>query len=65
MCHYIRADFDKEYKAKYVMYALTQPRTSTKAMPGYPDYTLVGSAYHFFRISELQVYEVASIDADS
>ena len=60
MCHYIRADFDRTYSAKYVMLAITQPRTQTAAKEGVGTYSLCDGSLHYFRVSEFQVYEKAA-----
>ena len=57
MCHFIRANFDKAYEAKYICLALTTPRTAVPGKAQGTDYSLADSSSHYFRISEFQVYQ--------
>lgn len=55
MCHYIRADFAPA-EARYVMFALTDPRTQKAPAPGVAAYENLTTT-NYFRLSEFQVYE--------
>lgn len=55
MCHYIRADFDA-VDARYVMFALTDPRTQKAPAEGVAAYDNL-TTINYFRFAEFQMYE--------
>ena len=58
MTHYIKGDFDGgAVEAKYIMFALTAPRSQDAEGAKKYGYSILASSADYFRLSEIQVYE--------
>lgn len=56
MTHFIDGNFNGTYDARYIMYAMTQPRSQQEDKTGNWNYTPATSA-DYFRITEIEVFE--------